>query len=952
MNKKKWLSAVLTGTMILGAMSYTAMADEENYTENGIYYRENVTRTISGFDQQSHPKCTYFCANGLPIVISDPTDSAMGAKITWTYDGAEYSKEISKDSVVCGGGWNIPVVSTSITMDGGDIEWGIFGGGVQESATVTDSVDIVIKDGKLNDGVVGGGIRGAIGTAEKSASINVTVGEEGEENADKPVIAQNIIGGGFYGNVYGDISLTINNVSNDFNGAGSNTFNCGSGVYGEHHGDTKVVMNGGTINGILAGGAMLDGNVYGNTEVIMNGGCVDDLAGGSAGYNRSMSGGKIIGNTKVIVNDGTVLETVGGGSGYYGGEIEGDTEVIINGGTIGSDKELSGHTYGIYGGSVSGAKVSGTTKVTVNNGKIKTSVVSNKGVYVNETANGSIGSGSVEISENAEFKPIVKVNEVYSTKPLEEVFESVEDGDIVTLLDDITFAGPLNIDKSITIDGGNHTLTSTTGRNICVAASGVNVTLRNLKAGTTGHTNGDSRTVQINSPFTGVVLTLDNCEITSDIYAVNVVSSQDNTVNIINNSTVKGYAAVQICGENITVNVEDSTLIGENIYDGESNGYGVVVFNAYVDGGNYVGTTNSTVNITNSTIRAIQNGTSEQSVVLYHVANSGNKFNITGENTFVTFPDGLFEVNNNAKDQNNVTAISGGSFSSDVSEYVVPGFTAVKDGENWVVGEQALELKATLKETSDESVYDLYVSVVGENQVINRLTSAEFTFELNTTKGEIGYEVSGIPNVNITVDPANENRYLFNFDGVDEQSATGVEIKIGQVKFTGYGEFTFGAVGDDNKVNTTTLSDNIVNTYVTNPVKANEGKLTIDAPINVTLAPATHKLTINITFPNAIEDQDAAYQNMKVVISGGDLAENLEYALGTGEKATALNNGAYVLEVADTLTENTAYTVTVSGAGYRTARYTVTMTGDKILNFWNNVKDTPAVVEVGKNASA
>ena len=120
---------------------------------------------------------------------------------------------------------------------------------------------------------------------------------------------------------------------------------------------------------------------------------------------------------------------------------------------------------------------------------------------------------------------------------------------------------------------------------------------------------------------------------------------------------------------------------------------------------------------------------------------------------------------------------------------------------------------------------------------------------------------------------------------------------------------------------------------------------------NVEFAVPTNKLTVNITFPNAIADQKAAYQDMKVVISGGDLPENLVYKLGTGEGATALEGGAYKLVVDGKLTENTAYTVTVSGAGYRTARYTVTMTADKTLNFWNNVKDTPAVVEEGKDAS-
>ena len=428
-------------------------------------------------------------------------------------------------------------------------------------------------------------------------------------------------------------------------------------------------------------------------------------------------------------------------------------------------------------------------------------------------------------------------------------------------------------------------------------------------------------------------MTVENSEITSNDYAVYISNHKGNLKDgeiyfhdvSFTDTTVKGQLGIEVKYTNLTLEDCNVTATGtpsfaQNNNGPEANGFAIVV-------------TDNSVNDE----KAEPMGTI--------TIKSGNYQGLIG---LENLPEAKAYM---ADDVKNDVRISGGTFSTDVSEYVVPGFTAVKDGENWVVGEQALELKATLEATSDESVYDLYVSVGGENQVINRLTSAEFTFELNTTKGEIGYEVSGIPNVNITVDPANENRYLFNFDGVDEQSATGVEIKIGQVKFTGYGEFTFGAVGDDNKVNTTTLSDNIVNTYVTNPVKANEGKLTIDVPINVTLAPATHKLTINITFPNAIEDQAATYQNMKVVISGSDLAENIEYTLGSNG-AVALENGAYKVDVDGKLTENTAYTVTVSGAGYRTARYTVTMTADKTLNFWNNVKDNAVNVEEGKNASA
>ena len=56
-------------------------------------------------------------------------------------------------------------------------------------------------------------------------------------------------------------------------------------------------------------------------------------------------------------------------------------------------------------------------------------------------------------------------------------------------------------------------------------------------------------------------------------------------------------------------------------------------------------------------------------------------------------------------------------------------------------------------------------------------------------------------------------------------------------------------------------------------------------------------------------------------------------------------DGAYTVTIANELLKGNAYTVTVEGAGYRTARHTVSMTGNKTLNFWNNVKDAPAFIE-------
>ena len=302
--------------------------------------------------------------------------------------------------------------------------------------------------------------------------------------------------------------------------------------------------------------------------------------------------------------------------------------------------------------------------------------------------------------------------------------------------------------------------------------------------------------------------------------------------------------------------------------------------------------------------------------------------------------------------------ISGGTFNVNVADYCEEGFTPKLTDGKYVVDDSAAALTLGFKKTAtDERVYDIVVTAADETK-INRLNTAELTFSLTATNeanSTVTYEILPVTDITVTPDNENTNLYMFNFNGKDVNGAdTANEITVGQVRFEGYTKNSA----------TITFKTDVANSFVTATTKDGEnvvtyfdgnGTLTADTVNkieNVKFAVPTKKLTVNITFPNAIADQKAAYQDMKVVISGGDLPENLVYKLGTGEGATALEGGAYKLVVDGKLTENTAYTVTVSGAGYRTARYTVTMTADKVLNFWNNVKDTPAVVEEGSSTGA
>ena len=292
-------------------------------------------------------------------------------------------------------------------------------------------------------------------------------------------------------------------------------------------------------------------------------------------------------------------------------------------------------------------------------------------------------------------------------------------------------------------------------------------------------------------------------------------------------------------------------------------------------------------------------------------------------------------------------AISGGTFSTDVSDYVEDGCKLRYVNGRYVAGEDNSTdtIALTFVQHKDEvNVYDIVLS--GDNKNINRLNAAEFEFALDA-KDKLTYEIKtadGLANIQPDV-----NKYVFYFDGKDGvTNDTGKEIKIGTVVFDGYGKFTFGATSG--RATATTTADNLVTEFVTTN-ETGKGTLKIDEDANKIdgkITVPTQTLTINVAMNHKVTDNAATYQDMTVEISGGDLGKDTKvFNLGTDGVALA-SNGVYTIK-AD-LTQNRLYTVTVKGAGYRTARYTVNMSADKTMNFWNNVMTSDVTVVDDVNA--
>mgnify|MGYP004603499731 CR=1 FL=1 len=289
----------------------------------------------------------------------------------------------------------------------------------------------------------------------------------------------------------------------------------------------------------------------------------------------------------------------------------------------------------------------------------------------------------------------------------------------------------------------------------------------------------------------------------------------------------------------------------------------------------------------------------------------------------------------NVKADGNKITFTAPSFSTYVVDVVPAAVTVTDIAENIDVKYENMVVDGKT------ATFDLVIEGA-DDKTINRFSSSEWTF--NITDG-FAYSIEPAPFVNITV-PADEVNgvYGLNMNGKTYSDATGKKIKLAAVTVTGDGEFEFNATSA--KLHAAKIADNIVTDFDSAATTEN-GKVNIPTdPAKAELTTKKYDLTVNIAFNNAVENNAKAYQDMTVTVSGGDLTDALTYELGSDNTDVAYNDG-YNFTVSGKLSENNTYTVKVEGAGYRTARYTVTMTGNKTLNFWNNVMDNAIVVEEG-----
>lgn len=205
-------------------------------------------------------------------------------------------------------------------------------------------------------------------------------------------------------------------------------------------------------------------------------------------------------------------------------------------------------------------------------------------------------------------------------------------GETIELLEDIDLTECLELGKSVSLQGNDHTITNTATRIIRLTQPDLDVKIYNCDLISTSAASSDTRGISFDDVASNCSLLLDGCSLSASFYAINFVSgSSDISVTIQNGSTITGWAAINCYTQNSTFVIKDSELVGLNdkseLADGD-NDFATIVLDGY--GYFYpdeIGTRgcNNTISISNSTIKTATQSANKQ----YWLANQYGAANNT-----------------------------------------------------------------------------------------------------------------------------------------------------------------------------------------------------------------------------------------------------------------------------------------------------------------------------------
>ena len=211
-----------------------------------------------------------------------------------------------------------------------------------------------------------------------------------------------------------------------------------------------------------------------------------------------------------------------------------------------------------------------------------------------------------------------------------EVGNRESDADYILLSADITLDQPIFVGRSVVIDGGGHTITTSASRMLRVNQPNVTLSLKNLTV--TGGKKTE-RGVQVDGGITGAVLRMDRVVLQGiTYYGINICNGVGVDITM-ENSTVTAWGALNLWSADYAVRVYNCTLNGVN--DKGYNAAGWNDFATVVLEGDTTGKTTDhssviDVSIANSTITATQTTGNKQSLIGFNTGATGNNLKLSG----------------------------------------------------------------------------------------------------------------------------------------------------------------------------------------------------------------------------------------------------------------------------------------------------------------------------------
>ncbi len=491
----------------------------------------------------------------------------------WIYGGTVKGDVYGAGNINGSGATNRLSTINIYTYDG-EVEGSLYGGS-NEEGIVYGSVNMDILGGTFYGTVYGGGRGGYTNSSNPGTyirdAINIQVGTE----SSTPVLLDGLYGGSAYGTVNADnqtaslsshgINITIDNADvtgSVFGGSkGSSSFSPNT------NGHINITVNGGTIPSLFGGNDM-SGIVMGNSTIILNGGTIGETYGG---------GNQVSGNNSYITLNGATTNNIFGGSNQSGDMLSSTINLI------------SGTNINAYGGNNIGGETA-TTNVKVVGGNLTNVYGGGKLADTGET-NVTLTSGTIpNVYGGGESANIDnETNIVLTSATVGNLFGgSNQSGSVPKSTIDINGGTATNV------YGGNNAGGNTTTSLINITNGNITTSYGGGKLADTGKTTTNVSGGTIQSLFGGGEEASIDTNTTLNI-------SGGTITNIYGGSNVDG----SVPESNITINGgTTTTLYGGNNMGGTTTESKIVIntgkINKVFGGGNQAETTTSNITLNNN----------------------------------------------------------------------------------------------------------------------------------------------------------------------------------------------------------------------------------------------------------------------------------------------------------------------------------------------------------------